>query len=79
MQHLNMTLSFSYDTEGRLTNVTFPTGVVTSLAYDMDTVSTVERESFERDEAATIKTNQSAIQNVLALHQGNPCVNRQIK
>ncbi|KAI2656908.1 Teneurin-3 [Labeo rohita] len=43
------------------------------LAYDMDTVSTVERESFERDEAATITTNQSAIQNVLTLHQGNPC------
>uniref|UniRef100_A0A8C1W1X2 Si:dkey-237h12.3 n=1 Tax=Cyprinus carpio TaxID=7962 RepID=A0A8C1W1X2_CYPCA len=63
------TTFYDYDTEGRLTNVTFPTGVVTSLAYDMDTVSTVERESFERDEAATITTNQSAIQNVLTLHQ----------
>lgn len=48
--------------------------MVTSLAYDMDTVSTVERESFERDEAATITTNQSAIQNVLTLHQGKPRV-----
>ncbi|XP_048031700.1 teneurin-3 isoform X2 [Megalobrama amblycephala] len=63
------TTFYDYDTEGRLTNVTFPTGVVTSLAYDMDTVSTVERESFDRDEAATITTNQSAIQNVLTLHQ----------
>ncbi len=40
----------------------------------MDTVYTVERESFERDEAATITTNQSAIQNILTLHQGKPCV-----
>uniref|UniRef100_A0A8C2I3V0 Si:dkey-237h12.3 n=1 Tax=Cyprinus carpio TaxID=7962 RepID=A0A8C2I3V0_CYPCA len=63
------TTFYDYDTEGRLTNVTFPTGVVTSLAYDMDTVSTVERESFERDEAAIVTTNQSAIQNVLTLHQ----------
>uniref|UniRef100_A0A8C2D9G8 Si:dkey-237h12.3 n=1 Tax=Cyprinus carpio TaxID=7962 RepID=A0A8C2D9G8_CYPCA len=63
------TTFYDYDTEGRLTNVTFPTGGVTSLAYDMDTVSTVDRESFERDEAATITTNQSAIQNVLTLHQ----------
>ncbi|KAK2891083.1 hypothetical protein Q8A67_013726 [Cirrhinus molitorella] len=63
------TTFYDFDTEGRLTNVTFPTGVVTSLAYDMDAVSTVERESFERDEAATITTNQSAVQDVLTLHQ----------
>lgn len=68
---LPLNLSHSYDSEGRLTNVTFPTGVVTSLGYDMETVSTVERESFERDEAATMTTNQSAIQSVLALQQGN--------
>lgn len=72
----NLSLLFnlprSYDSEGRLTNVTFPTGVVTSLAYDMETVSKVERESFERDEAATMTSNQSAIQSVLTLQQGNP-------
>ncbi|TRY89046.1 hypothetical protein DNTS_022164, partial [Danionella cerebrum] len=48
---------YDYDTEGRLTNVTFPTGVVTSLAFNMDPFSTVERESFEREETATIITN----------------------
>ncbi|XP_073710432.1 teneurin-3 isoform X5 [Misgurnus anguillicaudatus] len=63
------TTFYDYDTEGRLTNVTFPTGVVTSLAYDMESVSTVERESFERDEASTMTTNQSAIQSVLTLQQ----------
>ena len=62
--------SSSYDTEGKLTNVTFPTGVVSSLVSDVGSVSTVEIEGSEREEQAIITSNQSTIQTVLTLQQG---------
>uniref|UniRef100_A0AAR2K6H4 Teneurin transmembrane protein 3 n=1 Tax=Pygocentrus nattereri TaxID=42514 RepID=A0AAR2K6H4_PYGNA len=63
------TTFYDYDTEGKLTNVTFPTGVVSSLVSDVGTISTVEIESSEREEQATITSNQSAIQTVLTLQK----------
>uniref|UniRef100_A0A8B9K5F3 Si:dkey-237h12.3 n=1 Tax=Astyanax mexicanus TaxID=7994 RepID=A0A8B9K5F3_ASTMX len=44
------TTFYDYDTEGKLTNVTFPTGVVSSLVSDVGSISTVETESSEREE-----------------------------
>uniref|UniRef100_A0A8B9K8X7 Si:dkey-237h12.3 n=1 Tax=Astyanax mexicanus TaxID=7994 RepID=A0A8B9K8X7_ASTMX len=63
------TTFYDYDTEGKLTNVTFPTGVVSSLVSDVGSISTVETESSEREEQATISSNQTAIQTVLTLQQ----------
>ncbi|XP_072519014.1 teneurin-3 isoform X2 [Salminus brasiliensis] len=63
------TTFYDYDTEGKLTNVTFPTGVVSSLISDVGSISSVETESSEREEQATITANQSAIQTVLTLQQ----------
>lgn len=64
------TFSHSYDSEGKLTNVTFPSGVVVSLLGDAGVVSTVEMQNSEREEEAGITANRSAIQTVLTLQQG---------
>ena len=65
-----MPLSFSYDSEGRLTNVTFPTGVVTSLHGDMDKAITVDLESSSRDEDVSITSNLSSIDSFYTMVQG---------
>ncbi|XP_060740656.1 teneurin-3 isoform X1 [Tachysurus vachellii] len=63
------TTFYDYDSEGKLTNVTFPTGVVISLLSDAGIVSTVEMKNSEREEEAGITANRSAHQTVLTLRQ----------
>uniref|UniRef100_A0A4W4EMW3 Teneurin transmembrane protein 3 n=1 Tax=Electrophorus electricus TaxID=8005 RepID=A0A4W4EMW3_ELEEL len=63
------TTFYDYDTEGKLTNVTFPTGLVSSVLSDWGAAPTVEMESLETEEHAAITTNQSAVQAVLTLQQ----------
>lgn len=64
-------LSCSYDSEGRLTNVTFPTGVVTNLHGDMSSGAiTVDIETSGRDEDVSITTNLSSIESFYTLVQG---------
>uniref|UniRef100_A0A4W3GQN3 Teneurin transmembrane protein 3 n=1 Tax=Callorhinchus milii TaxID=7868 RepID=A0A4W3GQN3_CALMI len=55
------TTFFDYDSEGRLTNVTFPTGVVSSLHGEMEKAITVNIETSSRDEDVTITTNLSSV------------------
>lgn len=63
-------LIFSYDSEGRLTNVTFPTGVITSLIGEMDRALTVDIETSGRDDDVSITTNLSSIDSFYTLVQG---------
>lgn len=65
-----MPLFFSYDSEGRLTNVTFPTGVVTNLHGDMDKAITVDIESSSREEDVSITSNLSSIDSFYTMVQG---------
>lgn len=60
----------SYDSEGRLTNVTFPTGVVTNLHGDMDKAITVDIESSSREEDVSITSNLSSIDSFYTMVQG---------
>lgn len=61
----------SYDSEGRLTNVTFPTGVVTNLHSDMSSGAVaVDIETSGRDEDVSITTNLSSIDSFYTLVQG---------
>ena len=62
----------SYDSEGRLTNVTFPTGVVTNLHGEMEGAITVDIETSGRDEDVSITTNLSSIDSFYTLVQGRP-------
>lgn len=63
-------LSFSYDSEGHLTNVTFPTGVVTNLHGDMERAIIVDIETSNKDEDVSIITNLSSIDSFYTLVQG---------
>ncbi|XP_076877219.1 teneurin-3 isoform X2 [Brachyhypopomus gauderio] len=63
------TTFYDYDTEGKLTNVTFPTGLVSSVVSEWDSAPTVEVQSWDPEEHTAIATNQSAIQTVLTLQQ----------
>ncbi|ERE88158.1 teneurin-3 isoform 1 [Cricetulus griseus] len=63
------TTFFDYDSEGRLTNVTFPTGVVTNLHGDMDKAITVDIESSSRDEDVSITSNLSSIDSFYTMVQ----------
>lgn len=61
----------SYDSEGRLTNVTFPTGVVTNLHGDMSSGAVaVDIETSGRDEDVSITTNLSSVDSFYTLVQG---------
>lgn len=65
----------SYDSEGRLTNVTFPTGVVTNLHGDMSSGAVaVDIETSGRDEDVSITTNLSSIDSFYTLVQGKVAV-----
>ncbi|XP_059765675.1 teneurin-3 isoform X2 [Balaenoptera ricei] len=63
------TTFFDYDSEGRLTNVTFPTGVVTNLHGDMDKAITVDVESSSREEGVSITSNLSSIDSFYTMVQ----------
>lgn len=64
---------FSYDSEGRLTNVTFPTGVVTNLHGEMERAITVDIESSSREEDVSITSNLSSIDSFYTMVQGTVC------
>ncbi|XP_064191130.1 teneurin-3 isoform X3 [Anguilla rostrata] len=66
---IGWTTFFDYDSEGRLTNVTFPTGVVTNLHGDMERAVTVDIETSGREEDVSITTNLSSIDSFYTLVQ----------
>ncbi|XP_041115150.1 teneurin-3-like isoform X17 [Polyodon spathula] len=66
---IGWTTFFDYDSEGRLTNVTFPTGVVTNLHGDMERAITVDIETSSKDEDISIITNLSSIDSFYTLVQ----------
>ncbi|XP_073499599.1 teneurin-3 isoform X15 [Phyllobates terribilis] len=63
------TTFFDYNSEGRLTNVTFPTGVVTNLHGEMDKAITVHIESSSREEDVGIISNLSSIDSFYTMVQ----------
>lgn len=65
-------LSSSYDHEGRLTNVTRPTGVVTSLHREMEKSITIDIENSNRDDDVTVITNLSSVEASYTVVQGKP-------
>ncbi|XP_076993714.1 teneurin-2 isoform X6 [Tamandua tetradactyla] len=56
------TTFYDYDYEGRLTNVTRPTGVVTSLHREMEKSITIDIENSNRDDDVTVITNLSSVE-----------------
>nr|XP_020464659.1 teneurin-3 isoform X6 [Monopterus albus] len=67
---IGWTTFYDYDSEGRLTNVTFPTGVVTNLHSDMSSGAVaVDIEMSGRDEDVSITTNLSSIDSFYTLVQ----------
>lgn len=60
----------SYDSEGRLMNVTFPTGMVNNLYTDIYGALTVDIESSLTEEEISITTNTSTIRAFYTLAQG---------
>lgn len=60
----------SYDSEGRLMNVTFPTGMVNNLYADINSALTVDIESSMTEEEISITTNTSTIRAFYTLAQG---------
>lgn len=63
-------LSDSYDSEGRLMNVTFPTGMVNNLYTDIYSALTVDIESSMTEEEISITTNTSTVRAFYTLAQG---------
>lgn len=60
----------SYDSEGRLMNVTFPTGMVNNLYTDIYSALTVDIESSLTEEEVSITTNTSTNRVFYTLAQG---------
>lgn len=65
-----VSLLLSYDSEGRLTNVTYPTGVVTSLHREMEETINIDMESSNRDDDVTVITNLSSVEASYTVVQG---------
>lgn len=65
----------SYDHEGRLTNVTRPTGVVTSLHREMEKSITIDIENSNRDDDVTVITNLSSVEASYTVVQGKAPAN----
>ncbi|XP_061736853.1 teneurin-3 isoform X3 [Nerophis ophidion] len=67
---IGWTTFYDYDNEGRLTNITFPTGVVTNLHGDMSSGAVaVDIETSGRDEDVSITTNLSSVDSFYTLVQ----------
>ncbi|KAJ3614554.1 hypothetical protein NHX12_018126 [Muraenolepis orangiensis] len=67
---IGWTTFYDYDSEGRLTNVTFPTGVVTNLHGDMASGAVaVDIETSGREEDVSITTNLSSVDSFYTLVQ----------
>lgn len=54
-----------------MTNVSYPTGVVTSLRRQVDTATSIDMESSGRDDDITLITNLSSTESSYTLVQGN--------
>lgn len=61
-----------YDSEGRLTNVTYPTGMVTSLHREIERSINIDIESSSRDDDVTVITNLSSVEASYTVVQGAP-------
>uniref|UniRef100_A0A671NNJ9 Teneurin-2 n=1 Tax=Sinocyclocheilus anshuiensis TaxID=1608454 RepID=A0A671NNJ9_9TELE len=61
---------YNYDSEGRLTNITYPTGVVTSLHREMEETINIDMESSNRDDDITVITNLSSVEASYTVVQG---------
>lgn len=59
-----------YDSEGRLTNVTYPTGMVTSLHREIERSINIDIESSNRDDDVTVITNLSSVEASYTVVQG---------
>ncbi|XP_062856489.1 teneurin-2 isoform X2 [Trichomycterus rosablanca] len=55
------TTFYEYDSEGRLTNMTYPTGMVTSLHREIEKSINIDIESSNRDDDVTVITNLSSV------------------
>ncbi|XP_078267436.1 teneurin-2-like isoform X9 [Rhinoraja longicauda] len=58
---IGWTTFFDYDSEGRLTNLTHPTGVVTSLHREMEKSINIDIETSNREDDVTVTTNLSSV------------------
>ncbi|XP_067852200.1 teneurin-2 [Heptranchias perlo] len=58
---IGWTTFFDYDSEGRLTNLTRPTGVVTSLHREMEKSINIDIETSNREDDVTVTTNLSSV------------------
>uniref|UniRef100_A0A3Q3MDE5 Teneurin-2 n=1 Tax=Labrus bergylta TaxID=56723 RepID=A0A3Q3MDE5_9LABR len=56
------TTFYQYDSEGRLTNMTYPTGMVTSLHREIERSINIDIESSSRDDDVTVITNLSSVE-----------------
>ncbi|MCJ8734133.1 hypothetical protein PDJAM_G00231810 [Pangasius djambal] len=56
------TTFYEYDSEGRLTNMTYPTGMVTSLHREIEKSINIDIESSNRDDDITVVTNLSSVE-----------------
>lgn len=63
-----------YDSEGRLTNVTYPTGMVTSLHREIERSINIDIESSSRDDDVTVITNLSSVEVSYTVVQGRDTV-----
>lgn len=59
-----------YDSEGRLTNMTYPTGMVTSLHREIEKSINIDIESSNRDDDITVITNLSSVEASYTVVQG---------
>jgi len=59
-----------YDSDGHLTNATFPTGEVSSFHSDVEKLTRVELDTSNRENMVTA-TNFSATSTIYTLKQGN--------
>lgn len=59
-----------YDSEGRLTNVTYPTGMVMSLHREIERSINIDVESSSRDDDVTVITNLSSVEASYTVVQG---------
>ena len=60
----------SYDVEGRLTNVTYPTGLVVSLRREIDQSVNIDMESSTHDDDITLITTLSSVEASYTAVQG---------
>lgn len=63
-------MSCRYDSDGHLTNATFPTGEVSSFHSDVEKLTRVELDTSNRENVITA-TNFSATSTIYTLKQGN--------